>query len=120
MTSAKKRVGVYLHDILDAIQRIEAYAATGEEQFFASTLLQDAVIRQLSIIGEASAKLPKTLRATQEHIPWADIVGMRNIIIHDYSETDIPTVWHTVQTDLPMLQTAVESMLTDISRRNVA
>ena len=104
----------------DAIARIDAYAAAGEYEFFTNGLLQDGIIRQLSIVGEASGRLPNDLRATQPQIPWPDIVAMRNIIVHDYSETDLPTIWSTVQTDLPVLKTTVKSMLATLPRRDVA
>lgn len=120
MTTPKKNVGVYLQDILDAIARIESYASAGDKQFFHDGLLQDAIIRQLSIVGEASSKLPKELRSTQPQIPWVDIVAMRNIIVHDYSETDLPTIWDTVLTDLPVLRSAVQFILADLARRRAA
>lgn len=91
-----------------------------ERECFSNGLLQDGIIRQLSIVGEASGRLPKELRATQPQIPWPDIVSMRSIIVHDYSETDLPTIWNTVKTDLPVLRTAVTSMLADLARREAA
>lgn len=119
MKSSEKSAAVFLQDILDAIDRVEAYATAGEQQFFSSGLLQDAIIRQLSIVGEASARLPKHLRSQQPQIPWIDVIAMRNIIIHDYSEIDLPTVWGTVH-DLPALRAAVLSLQAHVSNRKAA
>jgi uncharacterized protein with HEPN domain len=71
---------VYLEDILVGIARIEVYTKGGRASFLASEMMQDAVIRQLSVIGEAAAKLPGALRARHPSIPWKEMVGMRNIV----------------------------------------
>ena len=111
MRKAKRDYRVYLQDILSAIVKIGEYTVKGKEDFFAHDLVQDGVIRQLSIIGEASAKLPTVMKAKHAEIPWRKVIGMRNIIIHDYSETDIPTIWVIVERDLPVLRKAIEAML---------
>ena len=72
--------------------------------------MQDAVIRQFSIIGEAAAKLSPVTKAAHPEIPWKAIVGMRNVIIHEYSETDLPTIWAAVERDLSVLKKAVTAM----------
>lgn len=120
MKRALRSSRLYLQDIVGAIGRIDEYAARGEQEFFRNGLLQDGIIRQLSIIGEAAAKLPLALRATEPDIPWKKVIGMRNVIIHDYAETDLPTIWHTVQADLPILRAAAESLLAEQSRRRTA
>jgi uncharacterized protein with HEPN domain len=102
---------VYLEDILAAIGRIEEYTKGGRKRFLASEMMQDAVIRQLSVVGEAASKLPKTLRARHPSIPWKEMVGMRNILIHDYSAINIRRIWETVRNDLPDLHEAVRGML---------
>jgi uncharacterized protein with HEPN domain len=108
---AKRDSRVYLHDIATAIHRIARYTMKGENHFLLETMAQDAVMRQLSIIGEAASKLPKSLKDQYPNIPWKKIIGMRNVLIHDYSETDIPTVWRTVRDGLPELRSAVERMI---------
>jgi uncharacterized protein with HEPN domain len=106
----KRDARVCLDDILSAIRRIETYTAKGEEHFLSDSMTQDAVLRQMSIIGEAAAKLPLSLKRENGHIPWRKITGMRNILIHDYAETDIPVVWATIIEDLPDLKVAVGGM----------
>jgi uncharacterized protein with HEPN domain len=117
MTRAKRDLRVYLGDMLAAIARIEEYTAKGEKSFLASYLIQDAVIRQLSVIGEAAAKLPPAVRSRHPTIPWKSIVGMRNILIHDYSNIQIPRIWETVERELPVLRQAVEGLLAAERRR---
>lgn len=96
---------VYIKHILDAISRIERYmAGISYEQFNDDTLIQDGVIRQLEIIGEASKGLSDVTKAHYEDIPWKDIAGMRDKLIHDYLGTDIKAVWDTAKDDLPNLK----------------
>lgn len=96
---------VYLRHILDAIAQIEAYV-TGLSWggFQESQLVQDAVIRQLGIIGEAARRVTSSVQKDHGEIPWSDIVGMRNILIHLNFEVDEREVWKTVQDDLPPLK----------------
>lgn len=111
MRSAARDPRVFLDDILAAIARIEEYTADGKAVFLRDGKTQDAVIRQLSVIGEAAAKLPALVRAMQPDIPWKAVVGMRNILIHDYSAVSIRSVWVTVVRDLPVLRHAAEAIL---------
>ena len=111
MTKQRRDPHVYLEDIRSAIDKIAAYTAGGNEAFIGDEMMQDAVIRQVSIIGEAASKLPKSVRQQHPEIAWKDAIGMRNILIHDYSDTSIQRVWETVQEDLPPLRRAVDSLL---------
>ena len=104
---------MYLEDILSAIAKIGEYTTEGKVAFFGDGKTQDAVIRQFSIIGEASAKLSPIMKAKHKGIPWKDIVGMRNIIVHDYSETDLTTIWDTIERGLAPLQKTVRIMLSE-------
>jgi len=101
-----------LRHILDAIARIEEYVA-GKSfvEFEHNYLLQDGVIRQLTIIGEAARCLSATLQESRSTIPWADVIGMRNILIHDYIEVDVKEVWKTVRKDLPVFREQVVGIL---------
>lgn len=111
MKSGERDHRSYLEDILLAISRIESYTAKGEKEFFNSILVQDAVIRQLSVLGEAASKLPLNLKKKHTTIPWKEIIGMRNIIIHEYSMIDLPIIWDTVSKGLPPLKRTVEKIL---------
>ncbi len=111
MTRAKRDLQVYLEDILSAIDRIGEYTIKGRRTFFADMLIQDAVIRQISIIGEAASRLPVTFRSQHPTIPWRKIIGMRNVVIHDYAETDLKTIWLVVERDLPVLRVSIAALL---------
>ena len=100
-----------LQDILKAIEKIEVYIIDLTiNQFKKNDLIIDAVIRNLEIIGEASKSIPTTIRKQYPVIPWDQMNGMRNILIHEYFGVDIDTVWHTVKRHLPELKKQLEGI----------
>ncbi len=89
-------------DMLIAARKALAYLGESSVEDLASdTLVQDGIVRQLSILGEAAARVSDEYRATCTDVPWRDIVGMRNRLVHDYWSIDVAEVWRTVVRDLP-------------------
>lgn len=96
---------VFLRHILDAINKIQEYTKGMDyEDFRASSLVQDGVIRQLEIMGEATKNLSQEIREKYQYIPWKDMAGMRNKLIHQYFGVDIAGVWDTAEQDIPTLK----------------
>ena len=111
----KRDDSVYLRHILDAIERIEGYlAGLSIEQFLQNGLLQDAVVRRLEIIGEASRNLPNTIRQAHQEVPWAEISGLRNRVVHAYFDVNLQIVWEVARDDLPVLKAQVLQILSDL------
>lgn len=96
---------LYLKNILDAVEAIERFVATADEQrFLADELIQSAVLQKLSVIGEAAARLSDETRTQSPEIPWKEIIGFRNIAVHAYFSVDWRIVFITVCDDLPLLK----------------
>jgi uncharacterized protein with HEPN domain len=105
----------YLLDILEAAKLAVSYIAGKTLQDFLSDIqCQDAVIRRLEIIGEASNKLSRQTRKAFSDIPWKEMIGMRNFMIHDYPDIDLVVVWETAHKDLPVLISAVEKHIASL------
>lgn len=103
---------LYLEDIRQSILAIEEYAAgSSREGFAADRKLQDAVIRRLEVIGEAAKQLPDDFRARYPEVPWQQVAGLRDVLIHEYFGVKLLRVWHVVTEDLPKLKRVVAAAL---------
>jgi len=102
----------YLLDILEAARLAVEYA-TGKtrEEFLQDVQCQDAVIRRLEVIGEAARRISDQTRRVFPHLPWTEMVGMRNFLIHEYDDVDLIIVWDAVRIDLPPLIAALEKVV---------
>lgn len=102
----------YLVDIVTAARLALTYIAdTSEANFLEDWQVQDAVIRRLEIIGEATRRLSENARGQVPEVPWAAMIGMRNLLIHRYDDVDPLIVWQTVQEHLPPLIEHLEAAL---------
>ena len=102
----------WIVDMLQASQKAIEYArGLNEEQFQASGLHQDAILRQLTIVGEAAKRVSAEFCASQPEIPWRQIAGFRDVVVHDYSQVDLQEVWWIVQQDLPTLITLLDPLV---------
>jgi len=103
---------VYIEDIVTAVDKIERYIADYNlDLFLENSEKQDAVIRNLEIIGEAAGKVPDTIKENCQNVEWRKIVGLRNILIHEYFGVSIPMVWDIVQNKLTHLRIACQDLL---------
>ena len=100
-----------LLDILEAIERIEKYAEEGKDAFESDELIQTWIVHHITIIGEACRSLPDDFQANYANVPWADIIGMRNILVHHYFGIDTDAVWSVVEKDLPELKLNIQAIL---------
>jgi len=95
----------YIDHILDCIRKIKEFSSgLTLEDFKNNELVQDAIIRNIEIIGEASKKMSKDTKQTYHKIPWKEIAGMRDKLIHDYLGVDVTVVWKTIHQDIPELE----------------
>jgi len=102
---------VYIHHIYECILRIEKYCTDGREAFFNDSKTQDAVIRNLEVIGQAIKDFGiDDLNADFENTPWSEIAGMRNILAHQYLGVSIDATWAVVEKDLQPLKLAIKSV----------
>ena len=102
---------VYLAHIRDAIQRIKSFTVGGQDQFLADAMIQDAVIRNLEVIGEAVKGLSEELRVANPDVPWRQISGMRDVLIHHYFGVKLDTVWQVVIEHLSPLDERIRQLL---------
>ena len=99
-------------DMLQASRKALEYArGLSEEQFGESDLHQDAILRRLTIVGEAAKRVSVEFRLNHPGVPWRQVAGFRDVVVHDYSRVDLEEVWRIVQEDLPALVTLLEPLV---------
>ncbi|MFZ3148362.1 MAG: DUF86 domain-containing protein [Methanothrix sp.] len=103
-----------LRDINEAIEKIEKYVSIGYQTFAEDERTQVWIIHHLQVIGEASNHLSDELTEQNPDIPWADIVGLRNILVHQYFGIDLRQVWETAELDMPVLKAKVWEILQEM------
>lgn len=106
-----KDTRVYLAHILERIDRVLRYTTGGYAEFSNDTLIQDAVVRNLEVMGEAAKRIPDEYRRTHPSIPWKSIAALRDVLIHQYEGVSLPEVWSVVEDHLPKLRSSIAELL---------
>ncbi|MFQ6002196.1 MAG: DUF86 domain-containing protein [Candidatus Zixiibacteriota bacterium] len=111
-----KKDKIYLQHIYEATAYVENFiGAMGKDEFLKNILVQSAVIRQLEIIGEAVKNLSAVLKRKYKEIPWSDIAGLRDKLIHGYFGVDLKLVWKISTKDIPELKKQISKILVEIN-----
>jgi uncharacterized protein with HEPN domain/predicted nucleotidyltransferase len=105
---------LYLDNILECMDRILSYTHEGRDAFMKSEMMQDAVIRNFEIMGEAAKRVSDELREKHPDIPWKDMVDFRNVLIHGYLKLDIDLVWQAAAKTVPGLKPKIAAILQQI------
>jgi uncharacterized protein with HEPN domain len=100
----------YLTHAIEAIDAVTNYTTDGQEAFFSDGKTQDAVIRNIEIIGQAVKGISESTRALEPAVPWRRIAGMRDKLIHEYLGVDLALVWDVVEQELPILRPQLEEL----------
>lgn len=103
---------VFLHDILESIDKILSYVeGVDREAFAASSQLQDAVARRFEVMGEAAKNVPEKVRAAHPEVRWRGVSGLRDVLIHAYGRVDPHSLWDVVEDELPLLREQIARLL---------
>ncbi len=115
----KRAIGDYLEDILKAMSDVLEFVADMDfDEFTRDTKTMYAVVRAIEIIGEATKKIPQSFKQKYPGIPWREMAGMRDKVIHEYFGVSPRRVWETVKRDIPSLKPLFEEILKDIEKRD--
>jgi len=113
----KKDARIFLSHILESIEKIEEFTKDmSKETFMSTALTQDAVIRRLEIIGEATKNIPDEFAKKYRDVPWSEMSRMRDKLIHKYFGVDFELAWDVVKADLPVLKKKIKSILEELEK----
>ena len=111
-TSKPRKWHFYIRDMIGFCEKVSSYTAGyNQEEFIAATLVYDATLRNLELIGEAAVHIPKEVRDIHPEIPWRDIIGTRNQLAHSYLHISNGLIWSTIKTDIPSLLPKLHNLL---------
>lgn len=110
----KKDPQVFIGHIVESIELIETYSEDlTTDKFKKNTVIQDAIIRRLEIIGEAVKNISISFKEKHPEIPWKQMAGMRDILIHEYFDIDLSLTWSVVKLELPSVKVKLQKLLSD-------
>lgn len=109
------RDSLYLIHIRECLERVADYTSGGHDEFMQDTKTQDAVLRNLQIMGESTQRLSESLKAANPQVMWRDLAAFRNILVHNYLGMDLVQIWQTVTDDLPPFRQDIDAMMQSIS-----
>jgi uncharacterized protein with HEPN domain len=113
----KKDPKIFLNHILESIGEIEKNVRPlSEDEFLANTTIQDAVIRRLEIIGEATKNLPKSFKSEYPSIEWKKVAGLRDVIVHGYFRLSLKLIWKITQNNIPKLKKQIAKILGSLEK----
>jgi uncharacterized protein with HEPN domain len=107
-----------LADMLEAIEKIEKYAARGRNVFESEELVQTWVVHHLQILGEAARAMPQAIRDKIPQVAWSKIIGMRHILVHNYFKVDCDIVWAVIEVELPKLRREITEAIFQIQHES--
>jgi uncharacterized protein with HEPN domain len=105
---------IYLIHIWECIQRIESYSIEGRSAFLESTMMQDAIIRNFEIIGEATKHLSLEMRQSHPEIQWRGLAGFRDVLIHNYMGVDLVEVWNIIENELIHIKSSLKPIMNEL------
>ncbi|HDH31284.1 MAG TPA: DUF86 domain-containing protein [Candidatus Wolfebacteria bacterium] len=108
---SKREDKLYIADIKDSIKKIEEYTKGLDfDEFVKDSMAMDAVVRNLTIIGEAAKNIPEEIKSKNPHIAWTEAISMRNKVTHEYFGVDEDILWQTIKEDLPILKKQISRL----------
>ena len=114
----KRDYCVYLKDILDSFNNARQFLeGLSYDDFIDDRKTISAVVRELEIVGEATKQIPASIRKKYPEIPWSEMTGMRDKLIHFYFGVDMDIVWETVKTRIPKLEPLIQNIIYDLENK---
>jgi len=101
----------YVNQILEAINKIQEYTKEGRDFFYETVIIQDAVIRNIEIIGEVSKRVSDGFKEHHDNVPWRKMAGIRDVLIHDYDSIDMSIVWNVISMELPKIRSILSKIV---------